>query len=372
MSAIQFSGSATTADRRRRRLVTEIDSELELPETTSDSAQPEGTADFAPFPMLSRDRLIRRVISPRLWKHVTVAVLLTLTPIIYAIVTWPSTGTSASLDQALFASRLHALRGLSGLKFFAAAQFCLLIAWVRSASAVDFRGRYRWWRWMAAGLFAASLTLITDSRQWIMNLTAECLEPLLGPVEAARPALVLVPAGAFLVILLRQLIPDMGRCRTAQSLLVVSIVLLAVRTFAGARQYSELAMFQLSMLELLVSGLMLSAFQLHARFVIHVNPNPPLTVQHKALSDQGGKTRPATEVKVTTESDTIHSASVVVAGNDDPESANNVTNAPAEQQITEPEFVPLEPSTTEATSRSEVQSHGKNKSNKKAKYRKAG
>ena len=65
---------------------------------------------------------------------------------------------------------------------------------------------------------------------------------------------------------------------------MISALLLVVRAFAGARQSSAAAVFHLSTLELLISALVLSAFQLHARFVIHVNPNPPLTVQRKPVA----------------------------------------------------------------------------------------
>lgn len=284
MSAVHFSGSSNATDRRRRRLATEIEPEIDLPDTAAEAARHDSSGEFAPFPMLSRDRLIRRVISPRLWKHVTVAVVLTLAPIIYAVVTLRSLEQSSIADQVLMASRLNALRGLSGLKLFAAAQFCLVIAWVRSASAVDFRGVYRWWRWMAVGLFAASLVLLTDTTPWITDLMVLGLEPIFGRIDAARPALILVPVGAWLALVLQRLIPDMGRCRTAQSLLVISAMLLAVRAFAGARQSSAAAEFPLSTLDLLNSALVLSAFQLHARFVIHVNPNPPQAVQRKIVA----------------------------------------------------------------------------------------
>ena len=285
MPAVHFSGSASTADRRRRRLVTEIDPEFDLPDTPDGANQRVCDADISPFPMLSRDRLIRRVISPRQWKHIAVAAVLILAPILYTVFTWPSSsGQSTIPDQELVAGRLEAVRGLSGLMLFAAAQFCLVIAWVRSASAVDFRGRYRWWRWMAVGLFAASFVLLTGTSQWITDLIAQGLEPIFGRIDAARPALILVPAGACLALVLQQLIPDMGRCRPAQSLLVISALLLVVRAFAAARHSSIAAAVHLSTLELLISALVLSAFQLHARFVVHVNPNPPLTVQRKSVA----------------------------------------------------------------------------------------
>ena len=372
MSAVHFSGSANAADRRRRRLVTDVDPEFDLPDATDDSNQHECAADVAPFPMLSRDRLIRRVISPRLWKHVAVAVVLTLSPIIYAFATWPMSASASIPDHVLLASRLDALRGLSGLKLFAAAEFCLVIAWVRSASAVDFRGRYRWWRWMAVGLFAASLTLLTGVSQWITDLAAQGLEPLFGRIDAARPALLLVPSGAGLAFVLRRLIPDMGRCRAAQALLVISTLLLVVRAIAGARQHSMTEMFHLSTLELLISGLVLSAFQLHARFVIHINPNPPLAVQRKSGADRVKNVSPATAVTIAAEIVDIRSASVVIAESCDASSIDDATIPGEEKHRIDHSAVTSTAHEVEAASASLVQQHGKSKNGKKQKYRKAG
>jgi len=266
----------SAADRRRRRLVVDMEPDLSLTDKDSQVTENNDLRTNAAFPMLSRDQLIRRIVSPRLWKHLTVAIVLTFLPVIFAVVTWSSSMLPVSTETATMTSRLDALRGLSGLKLFAAAQFCLVIGWVRSASAVDFRGRYRWWRWMAIILFAASFILLTGSAEFFVNLAAKALQPLFGRIDAARPALMIVPAGAGMALILRRLIPDMGRCRLAQSLVVISTVLLIVRAVTGVRLNSPMEVFHLRTFELLISGLLLSAFQLHARYVIHVNPNPPL------------------------------------------------------------------------------------------------
>ncbi len=276
MPAVQFNNSGSAVDRRRRRLV--ADMEPEVAETEGESLVGSGEEDgnSSAFPMLSRDRLIRRIISPRLWKHLIVAIVLTFTPIVFAIVTWSWSLSAEVSETATFRAQLNVLRGLSGLKLFAAAQFCLVIGWVRAASAIDFRGRYRWWRWMAIGLFAASFMLLTDSTEFFVNLAANALQPVFGRIDAAKPALMIVPAGAGLALILRRLIPDMGRCRLAQSLVVCSTVLLIVRAFAGARLNSPADVFHITTVELLISGLLLSAFQLHARYVVHVNPTSPV------------------------------------------------------------------------------------------------
>jgi hypothetical protein len=369
MSAVHFSGSASTTDRRRRLLVTETDPEFEEPDAPGAAVQNENANGSAAFPMLSGDRLIRRVISPRLWKHVTVAVVLTLIPIIYAVVTWPLSGQSPIGDQILMASRLGALRGLSGLQFFAAAQFCMVIAWVRSASAVDFRGRYRWWRWMSVGLFAASLMLLTGTGRWITDVIALGLEPLFGRIEAARPALILVPAGACIALFLRHVIPDMGRCRLAQALLVISVVLLVVRAFAGARQSSAAVVFHLSTLELLISALALSAFQLHARFVIHVNPNPPVDVQQKPVAVPV-LVENQVPVEAAAQIVELQPAAAVVTGSPVVRPTGETTLPAAEKYDIDHDAITRKAAVTAPPI--ETQSQGNGKNNKKQKYRKAG
>lgn len=369
MSAVHFSGSASATDRRRRLLVTETDPECDVPDTSGAIAQFDNDNGNAAFPMLSGDRLIRRVISPRLWKHVTVAAVLTAAPIVYAVLAFASAGRSPVADQILIAGQLDALRGLSGLKLFAAAQFCLVIAWVRSASAVDFRGRYRWWRWMAVGLFAASLMMLTGTNRSITDLIAMGLEPLFGQIHAARPALILVPAGACLALVLRRVIPDMGRCRPAQALLVVSVVLLVVRGFAGTRQSTTAAVFCLSTLELLISGLVLSAFQLHARFVIHVNPNPPVEVQQKPVALQVLAENPET-VETAAQIVDLQPAAAVVPGTPLSPKTGETPLPATELPRVEQDEIARKATTTSPPIETQPQGNGKN--SKKQKYRKAG
>ena len=379
MSAVQFNNSGSATDRRRRRLVAEMEPEIGVTDPNSTTYPNDDAGNNSAFPMLSRDRLVRRMISPRLWKHITVAVVLTFTPIIFAIVTWPASLAANSTATATLTSQLDALRGLSGLKLFAAAQFCLVIGWVRSASAVDFRGRYRWWRWMAIGLFATSLLLLTGSTEFFVNLAGRVLEPLFGKIEAARPALIIVPAGACLALVLRRLIPDMGRCRLAQSLVVCSTVLLIVRAFAGARLNSAADVFHLTTLELLISGLLLSAFQLHARYVIHVNPNPPLAVERKTsvLSTQPQIVNSAAKTvssmaPVTEDSEfAVSEVNRVASCETTVEQIEPVSESASSESTTTRVLSVAESVATEAAKNTQIELHSKGKSDRKQKLRKA-
>lgn len=383
MPAVQFNNPGNATDRRRRRLVVDLEPEVAATDAESQVNHGEDAGSSSAFPMLSRDRLIRRIISPRLWKHVVVAIMLTLTPIIFAIVTWSSNQSVELSASATFKSQLDVLRGLSGLKLFAAAQFCLVIGWVRSASAVDFHGRYRWWRWMAIGLFAASFMLLTGSTEFFLSVAARALQPVFGRIEAARPALMIVPVGAGLALVLRRLIPDMGRCRLAQALIVCSTVLLIVRAFAGARMNSPANVLHLSTFELLISGLLLSAFQLHARYVIHVNPNPPLTAVRKVpvLSTRfeiaGNSTKVMgsiesvgkdTETTVSRNQDVVSRKALV--NQIESKAELNSTDLPTPFAVAADSEEKSAEAETGSTSHSGLQ--GKGKSNKKQKLRKAG
>ncbi len=378
MSAVQYNNSTSSADRRRRRLVVEKDPQVAETDDESQVSSDKDDTGVSAFPMLSSDRLIRRIISPRLWKHLTVAVFLTFTPIIFAVGTWSSSTLTPASATSTFRSQLDFLQGLSGLKLFAAGQFCLVIGWVRAASAVDFHGRYRCWRWMAIGLFAASFVLLTGSTEFFANLTASALEPVFGRIDAARPALMIVPAAAGLALILRHIIPDMGRCRLSQSLVVCSTVMLVICAVAGVRLNSPAELIHLSTFELLISGLLLSAFQLHARYVIHVNPHPPLTAERKVAAASA-----STEF-VTTASIPVEST---VTTPEDSYVAVPRTKRVEIPETTAKQIVSAPPSTdltvTAATSAGEseeatthvapqLRPQGKDKAGKKQKLRKAG
>jgi hypothetical protein len=66
-------------DRRRRLMSSEIDADADEETKDADGAK-SGDLNGAAFRLLSRDRLIRRVISPRLWKNWLVAGILIGSP----------------------------------------------------------------------------------------------------------------------------------------------------------------------------------------------------------------------------------------------------------------------------------------------------
>lgn len=265
MSDVRFAG--TGPDRRRRMLATEIhdaDDSLHSLPTGFSMGEHSATA----FPLLSRDQVMRKIISPRLWKHNVVACLLIAFPFILAGFQFPGQ------DRDALSRMAAAARGLCGLELFIASQLCLLICWVRSASAVDFAGVFRAWRWMSLILLTSSLLMLTGITGPVTMLIVDWLKPLIGDIHAARPALVFVPLCATSAYVLRHVIPDMGRCRIAQSSLVIAVVLMLGRIVIGIRG-PVLPVTSLELLELLTCGLILSSIHQHCRYVVYVNPNPP-------------------------------------------------------------------------------------------------
>ena len=316
MAELTFAGNGGQMDRRRRLLAREGHADASA-DDAGDTVV--ASRENAAFPQLSRDRMMRRLISPRLWKHVVVACGLTGIPLTLAAA-WMLIDSPVAVADEEAAGSVSLLRGFAGLGLFLSAQLCLLICWVRSASAVDFRGGFRAWRWMAVLLLGASLLMLTGRASDVTDGIAALLQPLLGTLDAARPALLFVPACACMAFVLRYLVPDMGRCRAAQGLLVCGVALMIGRVLLGMRATSGDAAYESAICELLIAGLMLSAIQLHCRFVIHVNPNPPVAairVLRVVKSGEPTPQSPAGEVNTVLQVEAANIASQPETGQDE-------------------------------------------------------
>jgi hypothetical protein len=247
------------------------------------------------------DPILSRLISHRLWKH-----LLIIVPLM-ALLSWPAfavvvpdfpAGSRSTISENSFgSSRMVSWRtaeGLSGTLVFVAGQLCLVIFQARSRSAVDFRGRYRAWNWLGALLVATGLLLTTDLTGAATSVVAGLLEPVTGPLQAARPALLIVPGLAVGAFVLTVIVPDMSRCRGSQLLLVCSVVLGTAAIAAQAGQLRSLVTDNARMLMLLyAAGSGFSSCLLHARYVIHVSNDPPVTASRRS-ADAGTKAQPDT------------------------------------------------------------------------------
>ena len=274
MSDLCFAGASGQPDRRRRLLAQDVANESGVVRDSADGLAADRSV-FMASSLLSRDKLIRRVFSPRVWKHGVVAAVLVLVPLVLGLAWLVSDLRTQPERRATFARIETAVRYAPALALFVSAQLALLIGWVRSASAVDFRGRFRSWHWLSGLLFAGSAMMLTDTFSLWNDLAAASLQPVLGEIRAARPALLIVPLTAVLAIVMWFVVPDMSRCRTAQLLLLGGLLVTAVSVSSGLSSSLGMHRFLIAVLNLLAANLVVASMQLHARFVIHVNPNPP-------------------------------------------------------------------------------------------------
>lgn len=272
-----FSGNSSSMERRRRLMSTEelAQSDLILSEfgVTLSAAVPE-----LPSTTGSGQQMLGRLISRRLWKHTLIIVVLLAVLLVPAL---PLERISALFygNPERQQATLRLVEGTAGILLLLSGQLSLLIFAVRSHSAIDFRGRYRAWSWLAVLLLLTAGVLITGISALLTDLVATLLEQIIGPLRAARHAVVLVPATAVTALVVSLIVADMRRCRASQLLFAVAL-LLAVTAFAGRtdRGAELVGTRQSAMLLLWASGLVFSSTLLHCRFVVHINNDPPVRV----------------------------------------------------------------------------------------------
>jgi hypothetical protein len=264
--------SLQTADRRRRLIV--VDEESSPTSILAEYGIVPQSADVATPPIAqSGDRLIRRVISQKLWKHLLV---LTVISVLVSTASAVSLTAEAADDRVTFERIAHTG---AGLQLLLAGQLALLIGWIRGRSQVDFRGRYRSWRWLGIFLLCSSFMTLSGIESLIPEAIAASLRPMMGQIAAARPALMVVPVSAVMVYLLSRVVPDSGRNRASQLLLLLAAVpalcyVLSVQFGTGVLELPVQATHVLA----LASHIVFSGLLLHARFVAWVCNDPPVIV----------------------------------------------------------------------------------------------
>ncbi|QDT43287.1 hypothetical protein Pan241w_33870 [Gimesia alba] len=155
-----FAGSRSMDERRRRRLASESIESLDDSNDDSASQTIARTHRFAAgqFPL-------RTLIFPRRWKlcFFYLPVFLCFAGLIAADFYRPEFSTPDSAIFNYFSLEQSSLpRYLSGGLLFVSGQLALLIAALRTQSLHDFSGRYRLWKWVAAGLFLFALCATTQ------------------------------------------------------------------------------------------------------------------------------------------------------------------------------------------------------------------
>ena len=116
----------------------------------------------------------------------------------------------------------------------------------------------------------------------------------------------------------------------------------------------------------------MSAFQLHARFVIHINPNPPVTAQRQSTASCVKKSKRTADVANKLESAVDHAVTELIAESIESSAVSEVSLSVPEQTPPNQDSVTADTPKVEAASNTQGQTHVKPKSGKKQKYRKAG
>ena len=281
-------------ERRRRLMSTEELAESDLILREFGVTIPAEGRELKPIAGSSQ-QMLGRLISRRLWKHtliivvVLVALLVPALPLESVRRLFSGNGGSPQAFQRL-------VDGMAGILLLLSGQLSILIFAVRSDSAIDFRGRYRAWSWLGVLLLLTAGVLITGISPLLTDFIATMLEQIVGPLQAARQAVILVPAMAVTAIVVSLITADMRRCRVSQLLFALAL-LLTVAAFAGRtdRGAELVNARQSGVLLLWASGLVFSSALLHCRFVVHINNDPPLTVCRGRVNKDTGSGSEQTE-----------------------------------------------------------------------------
>ncbi len=276
----RFAGAADLGGRRRRRLSQE--DEQAFPDAAGSSrTKSVKLNDLSQIASRIDVKLLRRAISPRLWKHVAVLVALLVGMAVFA---WSvNSNNTAPAALTMDVERIAAV--LSGTFLLFAAQLSLLIGWIRAGSDIDYKGRYRWWKWLAVGQAVVAVLLLSDATSSLPTIVSALLEPLMGTITAARYAIVIVPSMAFAGIVLSRILPDMNRSFWSQSLLAAAVLTIIVRFMLihGAATTTINANI-LSTMTLGASFATFASMLLHCRFVAFICNDPPVAGRNAVLS----------------------------------------------------------------------------------------
>ena len=332
-----MSSTQHASDRRRRRMAGK-DNELLAEFSSLTSKTDNDRWEQKAVPRLVDEGLLPRLISPRIWKHVA---------IVFAIVTVACLSLWLRHDSSVLQARSdlntvetsRIIPGLSGLCFLISGQLAILIGWIRRRSAVDFNGRYRWWKWLGSFLVGMGILFITDTLQFIPPILVALVEPVLGHVSAARDALIIVPATSLLIVILGRIIPDMSRCRLTQITFCAAV--LNSMCLAGFIFFDFVGSNQQLLHDSMLLGsavLFVSSTLLHVRFVLYVSNDPPEgavrsnTVAEKSAFEKQPLTEtqadePIDKASADEPSETTPTESVAQPDNDDSQKETTETKA---------------------------------------------
>ncbi len=269
---IQFAGSSSTGDRRRRRLVvngdgSDVDSSLLEGEAGEFESQLVASAAAAPWVPVSELRI---------WIYASImGLLLAGLAFVLARPVPFRPGLTPLADHLLGGSRPLLVVVVQSAFLALSTQLGMLISWYRSQCKLDFAGRYRVWPW-AVGLFSlAAFCEATNIHQIFGQLIAK-RELLSWRSETVAWLLPFCVAGLPIAILLDR---DVRNNRSSLLTLRFSglLWLTAVCLEIYQTEFSSFAWFGLvrQLVPMFASSTLFLGLWLHARIVAYVCPDPP-------------------------------------------------------------------------------------------------
>jgi hypothetical protein len=279
--SIQFAGSRSTGDRRRRRLVTNGDeSRVDASQLDGDGAEIESqlVASEAAAPWVP-------VTEMRIWIYTALIGLLAGGLAFVLIRPVPFRPELVPLADHLLAGPRPLLVIFAQTLFLAlSAQLGMLIGWYRARCRLDFGGRYLVWPW-AVGLFAVAAFCVATDAHTAFGALAERSEWLpwrVGTVVWLLPCCI---AALPITLLLDR---DMRNSRSSLFVLRTAVTLWLAGAWLELYQPELQAQAWYTLARLLIpvfaSTTLFVGLWHHARVVAYVCPDPPELEQRSAWS----------------------------------------------------------------------------------------
>jgi hypothetical protein len=343
----RFAGSRFLDERRRRRLAAEngdMDPQPSVSLSLPSSPTKSTSAASAPGPQEVVGGLpLRKLISPRLWKHGVVSLLWLYIgcgiiwcgqQLEFGHLAWGS-----NWDHLLNLTSGSASRWYGALTLLFAGQLALLIGWVRSQSPRDFGGKYKVWTWTALVWFLFSLCLATQLHWALSGLVFQMWD---FPVWHREVVGWLLPGYVMTLQLLWVLHRDMLNYRPSLVLLGVACLFAFLSGLTSLGLIETGSTMGAPLFAVGFQWSVLVSMMLHARYVVYECCDPP-RLRVRATSHRrwgrwlGSRRRPAQEPVEHPRSQEV----VEVSSTSEP----NVTESlPASESVAEPDAPHEKPS----------------------------
>lgn len=271
--SVQFAGSRSPDDRRRRRLA--VAGDTSGPDSDSDGGGlgrlRERLGEIpAASPWLPREAWKRSVMAAVFWISLTVVGVMLVRPVA------PHPQLAPAMDHLALGTRPVLAVYAEILLWTFAGQFAALVGWYRSQSELDFRGRYRLWAWAALVLTVWGFCAGTGLHTAIATIAGPRLR---WPIWRAETVVWLVPAALAGLSVWWMADRDMRRCRLGVNLLRAAGVLLVISGLAHLFRADFAAQSWFPAAVLLThyagAGLLMTALWVQAWYVAYVSADPP-------------------------------------------------------------------------------------------------